>query len=40
MHSVIRKHHARLRLIEDAGLEKRRHVAMDGLDVERDLSNK
>src|SRR5208337_5285535 len=36
VHAVIRKHHARLRLIEDAGMEKRRHVAVDGLDVPAD----
>ena len=36
MHGVIGKHHARLRLIEDAGMKKRRHVAVDGLDVPAD----
>ena len=33
MHGVIGKYDARLRLIEDAGMEKRRHVAVDGFDI-------
>ena len=36
MHGVIGKHNARLRLIEDAGLKKRGHVAMDRLHVSAD----
>ena len=36
VHGVIGKHHARLRLIEGTGMEKRRHVVVDGLDVSAD----
>ena len=36
MHGVIGKHHPRLRLIEDAGIKKRRYVAVDRFNIAAD----